>query len=95
VNREREDDVPAASQSASPVPSQSKTDDIGAEKAKDIALKHAGLTASQVVGLQAEKDWDDGRMEYEVEFKANGLEYDYTIHGETGAVLEHEADRDD
>lgn len=67
---------------------------IGAQQAKEIALKHAGRTASQVVGLQAERDWDDGRMEYEVEFKANGLEYD-TIHGETGAVLEHEADRDD
>ncbi len=69
--------------------------DIGADAAKQAALSHAGLTAGQVSGLRAEADWDDGRLEYEVEFRANGYEYDYTIDGSSGAILDHDIDRDD
>ena len=58
-------------------------------------MAHAGLTESQVTGLKAERDQDDGRLQYEVEFKADGLEYEYTIDGSTGAVLEHEKDQND
>ena len=69
--------------------------DIGAQAAKDAALRHAGLTESQVTRLKCEKDRDDGRTVYEVEFKSNGYEYEYKIDAATGAILEHERDRDD
>ncbi len=69
--------------------------DIGAEAAKEAALRHAGLTESQVTRLKCEKDRDDGRTVYEVEFKSNGYEYEYKIDAATGAVLEHERDFDD
>lgn len=68
--------------------------DIGAEKAKSIALNHAGVSASQTSEMKAEQDWDDGVLEYEVEFKAGGMEYEYTIHGGTGQILKYESDRD-
>ena len=68
--------------------------DIGAEKAKSIALNHAGVSANQASQLKVERDWDDGVLEYEVEFKANGMEYEYTIHGGTGQILKYESDRD-
>ncbi len=68
--------------------------DIGAEKAKSIALNHAGVSASQTYEMKVEQDWDDGVLEYEVEFKAGGVEYEYTIHGETGQILKYESDRD-
>lgn len=68
--------------------------DIGAEKAKSIALNHAGVSASQTSEMKAEQDWDDGVLEYEVEFKAGGVEYEYTIHGGTGQILKYESDRD-
>lgn len=68
--------------------------DIGAEKAKSIALNHAGVSASQAYELKVERDWDDGVLEYEVEFKANGMEYEYVIHGGTGQILKYESDRD-
>ena len=32
---------------------------------------------------------------YEVEFKSGGMEYDYVIDAATGAVLDHEVERDD
>lgn len=68
--------------------------DIGAEKAKSIALNHAGISASQTSEMKVEQDWDDGVLEYEVEFKAGGVEYEYTIHGGTGQILKYESDRD-
>ena len=68
--------------------------DIGAEKAKSIALSHAGFTASQVQNLQVEKDNDDGRLEYQVEFRVNGTEYEYTISAADGTILERDIDKD-
>ena len=68
--------------------------DIGAEKAKSIALSHAGLTSSQVTFVKVERDWDDGCWEYELEFRSGRTEYEYTIHARTGAVLDAEVDRD-
>ena len=40
----------------------SSTGDIGAGKAKSIALNHAGISASQVVFVKVEKEYDDGRL---------------------------------
>ncbi|MCM1192417.1 MAG: PepSY domain-containing protein [Butyrivibrio sp.] len=71
------------------------TQDIGREAAKSAALTHAGLSETQVVGMKVEQDWDDGRLEYEVEFKSGGMEYDYTIDGVTGTVLSFEKEVDD
>ena len=69
--------------------------DIGAQAAKAAALKHAGLSEGQVQQLQVEWDNEHGRAVYEVEFKSGGMEYDYVIDAATGAVLNHEMERDD
>lgn len=74
--------------------SAASSTDIGTEKAKSIALNHAGVSASQTSQLKVERDMDDGVLEYEVEFKAGGMEYEYTIHGGTGQILKYESDRD-
>ena len=69
--------------------------DIGADAAKAAALRHAGLSESQVTRLKCERDRDDGRLVYEIEFKSNGWEYEYKIDAASGSVLEHERDWDD
>ena len=69
--------------------------DIGAQAAKAAALKHAGLSEGQVQELQVEWDSEHGRAVYEVEFKSGGMEYEYVIDAATGAVLNHETERDD
>ena len=71
------------------------TGDIGADAAKAAALRHAGLAESQVTRLKCERDRDDGRLVYEIEFKSNGWEYEYKIDAASGSVLEHERDWDD
>lgn len=68
---------------------------ISKEEAVSIALEHAGFTADQVTGLRVEFDPDDGRREWDVEFYSGGYEYDYTIHAETGKILDVDKDRDD
>lgn len=68
---------------------------IGANQARDTALSHAGISEGQVSGLQVQQDWDDGRLEYEVEFRSGGMEYEYTIDGSTGQILEYDQEQDD
>ena len=63
-------------------------DYIGEAKAKELALKHAGLSSKEVSFLQLKLDWDDGRAVYEVEFYAGSREYDYEINAVTGAVVD-------
>jgi len=68
---------------------------IGPDQARDAALTHAGISEGQVSGLQVQQDWDDGRLEYEVEFRSGGMEYEYTIDGGTGQILEYDREQDD
>ena len=67
---------------------------ITAEQAKAAALSAAGFSASEVRGLKAEFDFDDGRAVYEVEFKKGIFEYDYDIDAVSGKVLKAEKEAD-
>lgn len=67
---------------------------IGTAQAKSIALDHAGLSESQVMVTKAGLDRDDGVMVYEIEFRQGRTEYEYRIDAQSGAILEHEIDRD-
>ena len=87
--------TPNNSQSNNQSNTQSTVNDttkISAEKAKQIALSHAGLTSSQVTLKRTELDFDDGTQKYEVEFYYNNREYSYEIDANTGAVLSYEQD---
>lgn len=64
------------------------------EQARDIALKHAGLTASQVRDLDVELDRDDGTLHYDVDFEADGYDYEYEIHATSGKILRSQKERD-
>jgi len=68
---------------------------IDEETAKQLVLAHAGFTAEQVQGLRAEPDRDDGRKEFDVDFRVDGVEYEYTLDAETGKILSWDSDRDD
>ena len=71
----------------------STTASITAERAREIAPNHAGLTASQVTFARADLDRDDGRLVYDVEFYTSDYkEYDYEIDASTGAVLSYDYD---
>lgn len=72
----------------------SKADYITAQTAKNIALAHAKLDASQVKKLEAELDKDGSDAYYEVEFKYARYEYEYKINAKTGKIIFSEKERD-
>ncbi len=69
--------------------SASETGYIGAERALQISLDHAGVPTDEIVNRQAEMDFDDGAMVYEVEFQYGNKEYEYEIDAKDGAVIEY------
>ena len=62
--------------------------DIGMEAAKSAALKHAGLSSATFT--KAERDYDDGRWEYELEFHTDTAAYEVTVDAICGSVLDYE-----
>lgn len=68
---------------------------LGVDRAKSIAVAHAGLALSDAVFQKAKLENDDGRAEYEIEFYKDGVEYEYTIDAVSGDVLEYDAEYDD
>lgn len=63
--------------------------------AKLSALSHSGLTEAQITDYECETSTENGHTVYEIEFKSNGWEYHYKIHGGNGLVLEHGKEWDD
>lgn len=60
---------------------------ITAEKAKRIALTHAGATEDTVQRFESKLDNEDGKQVYEIEFDFNGFEFDYEIDAKSGEIL--------
>ena len=63
---------------------------ITLEKAKEIALAQADVSAADAVFDDKEFDHDDGTAIFELEFTANGVEYEYDVDAVTGKVLKAE-----
>ncbi len=76
----------------SPSSSNDPTVTISADRAKEIALDHAGLTADGVVFESAELDEEDGVPIYELDFIANGIEYEYEIRADDGTIIGHQCE---
>lgn len=68
---------------------------ITLEKAKAIAVNHAGLSMSGVTFSKAKLDTDDGNTIYDIEFYKDGIEYEYEIDASSGKILEYDAEHDD
>jgi len=66
---------------------------ISAERAKQIALSHAGVGGASFT--KVELDTDDGVQVYEIEFKVDNVEYDYEINAINGAIISSKSEVDD
>ncbi len=60
---------------------------IGKDDAISKALTHANVEQNEAKSIKVEFDYDDGIMEYEVEFYINNIEYEYEINAITGEIL--------
>ena len=60
---------------------------IGESKAREIALKEAGVSEGQITQYECELDYACGTMVYEVEFTSGGREYEYAVNALTGELV--------
>ena len=91
-NATSDDDSVSLTKKVAATSTSTSSTDIGAEKAKEIALQHAGVSASNAVFVKAEREYDDGRLTYDVDFYAGNKEYDYEILAADGTILSYDAD---
>ena len=82
----------AAAPEAQTIPAEpaAPAEQITQEQAREIALSHAGLAEASF--YRTELEWEDGRQVYEVEFWADGTEYDYEIDAVTGEIRSYDYD---
>lgn len=82
---------PAATTAAQPK-ANNTSGDIGVEKAKEIAMSHAGVSAGSVSFVKAKLDYEDGVKVYDIEFYSGNVEYDYEINAATGVIVSFDQD---
>ena len=94
-NTQQNQNTQSGQQTQNPQSNQTNTadDTISVETAKEKALTHAGV--SDVTYTKAKMDRDDGQVVYEIEFRKDGMEYDYTIRATDGFILEYDSEWDD
>ena len=68
---------------------------INQNEAMAAALQHAGVPGAQAMMKKCQLDYEHGRQVYEIEFYFNGMEFEYDIDANTGAVLKAKKDWDD
>ena len=67
---------------------------ISEDKAKEIALKEAGLKADEVTFSRTELEVDDGAWQYDIEFRKDTTEYSAEINATDGSFISWEVDND-
>ena len=72
---------------------EAKATEISVEKAKQIALSHAGVGSARFT--KAKIDYENGVKVYEIEFKVGNMEYEYDINVVNGAIVSSGAEIDD
>ena len=64
------------------------------EEALEKALQHVELKNQIDFVKKVELDYENGRKVYEVEFTKGGVEYEFDVDANTGAILDFEKDAD-
>lgn len=67
---------------------------ITIDKAKEIALQKAGLSADDVIFTEASYDYEKGKWICEIEFKQGKTEYSADILASDGTIISWEIDND-
>ena len=102
-NCEKDDDY-RAPQMPKKTPEQEKTSvqpsaaavvHLDETAAKQAAFRHAEVDEKSVTECSCEWEHNRGNRLYEVEFKANGYEFDYDIDAVTGEVIRFSKEKDD
>ena len=79
-----------------PADTPAVTGPVDEKQAKEIALKHAGVSADTLRDYEIEKEQLGGVTFFEIDFESGDYEYEYLIRVDNGKILESskELDRD-
>lgn len=69
-----------------------RSSSIGEENAKNFAFADLGIDPLSVQDVDVEFDFEQGHFVYEIEFMAEGVEYEYWIKASDGAIVKKEMD---
>ena len=69
-----------------------QTSSISAEEAKQIAFADASTTLGKAQNVKVNYDRENGVFVYEVDFVANGNEYEYDINAKTGEIVKKDVE---
>ncbi len=81
--------------SAGQLPQLPSPDQLDYAKIKAKVLKYLGLSENISCDMDVKLEIEDGKLVYEVEFKAGKLEYSFKFDATTGALLKQEIEKDD
>ena len=70
-------------------------DQLDYAKIKAKVLKYLGLSENISCDMDIKLEIEDGKLVYEVEFKAGKMEYSFKFDATTGALLKQEIEKDD
>ena len=87
-----EETTEAPTEAATDAATEAATEDIGVDKATEIALADAGLSEGDVTFTKQAPDIDDGVSIYEIEFTSGETKYEYDIEAATGKIFSRDTD---
>ena len=68
--------------------------DVEEKEAKDAVINHSGVKESDIYDYSCKLDHEHGKLVYEIEFKANGYEYEYEVDATELKILKSEKEFD-
>ena len=68
---------------------------IGVRGAQDAAFADAGVDPTNVVLSRTEFEFEQGHFVYEVDFTADGMDYEYLVRASDGTVIRRESEPSD
>ena len=74
-----------------PASDSASTQVVDKAAVKETVLNHAGVT--QPREYECELENDHNHLVYEIEFEADGLEYEYVVDARTGEILRFDKER--
>ena len=66
---------------------------LSAAEAQEIAYENAGVSPSDITFKEVDRDREDGKATYDIDFTTAEGEYSYTIDAQTGSILDRDFDK--
>lgn len=66
---------------------------LSPDEARKTALKHADVQEKELKHIQIKQEYDNGILQYEIEFWKENVEYEYKIDINTGEITEYSQER--